>query len=64
MTEEVKKQPEAKAAKTKAKVAARGVPTRMRAGMQFTGDAREVEVTAEQLAAIRADKYLTVELVA
>lgn len=63
MSEEAKK-PDAKAAKTKVKVAARGVPSRMRAGMQFTSEVQEVEVTAEQLAAIRADKYLTVELVA
>lgn len=63
MSEEAKK-PEAKAAKTKVKVAARGVSSRMRAGMQFTSEVQEVEVTAEQLAAIRADKYLTVELVA
>jgi hypothetical protein len=63
MSEEAKK-PEAKAAKTKVKVAARGVPSRMRAGMQFISEVQEVEVTAEQLAAIRADKYLTVELVA
>lgn len=63
MSEETKK-PETKLVKNKVKVAARGVPTRMRAGMQFTNDAREVEVTAEQLAAIRADKYLTVEVAA
>ena len=63
MSEETKK-PETKTAKTRIKVAARGVPSRMRAGMQFTDEAREVEVTAEQLAAIRADKYLTVEVVA
>lgn len=63
MSEETKK-PATQPAKTKIKVAARGVPSRMRAGMQFTGDAQEVEVTAEQLAAIRADKYLTVEVVA
>ena len=63
MSEETKK-PDAKATKVKAKVAARGVPSRMRAGMQFTNETREVEVTAEQLAAIRADKYLTVEVAA
>ena len=63
MSEETKK-PETKLVKNKVKVAARGVPSRMRAGMQFTDEAREVEVTAEQLATIRGDKYLTVEVVA
>lgn len=56
-------QPVAKAAdKTKVRVVTRGVATRYRAGMAFSSTPAEVEVNASQLAALRADKYLVVEV--
>ena len=55
--------PVAKAAeKTKVRVVTRGVASRYRAGMAFSSTPVEVEVNAQQLAALRADKYLVVEV--
>lgn len=49
-------------AKTKVRVVARGVASRYRAGMAFSTTPVEVEVNAAQLAALRAEKYLVVEV--
>lgn len=52
------------AGKTAVKVTARGVESRYRAGGQFSKEPRELAVDAKTLAALKADPYLQVEVLA
>lgn len=64
MSEEKKPIAPPDAGKTTIKVAARGVESRYRAGMQFSKESRELAVDAKTLAALKADSYLQVEVLA
>jgi len=52
------------AGKTAVKVTARGVESRYRAGLQFSKEPKEITVDAKTLAALKADPYLQVEVLA
>ena len=56
--------PSPDAGKATIKVAVRGVESRYRAGMQFSKEPKEIAVDAKTLAALKADPYLQVEVLA